>query len=112
MSRLRLCWLTIVLLITLFSCKQKSANIDISKLQSPCDHIDALVIVYEEMIDIRNGEETSKLDDKRWKQFESVAKKGMEIENHAKENDVDNIFLVGSCPNYNKYKELHFKAFR
>lgn len=112
MNRVKIYQLIIVLLIAVSSCTKKSASIDVSKLQSPCDHIDALIIVYEEMIDIRNGEEASKLDEKRWKQFETVAKKGMEIENHAKENEVDNIFLVGSCPNYNKYKELHFKAFR
>lgn len=102
----------ILAFLVIQSCQKKSSDIDVSKLSTPCECIDALVIVYSEINDVLDGDKMSEIDDKRFQQIEKIAEKGTEIENHLKEKGMNNVFVLSQCSNYQKYTDLHFKAFQ
>jgi hypothetical protein len=89
----------------LTGCGNSSDNLDLSNLKTPCDHIDAIQMVFDDVIKLRNKNEGTHWDDLGGEtrlEFQALMDKIMEIDEIGSNNN----YVITDYKNCDKYLSL------
>ena len=82
------------------SCGNKAKDIDVSKIKTECEFVDAMMIVLDEIIALGYSVDSKECaSEEQKKEYESLKEIALEIEGKPKELDLDKKKMQ-DCPNF------------
>ena len=98
--------------VFLFSCSESSKDIDVNKIENPCDFLDAMGIIADETLELiekYDGKDQDDVPDSDIKEMSDLMKKRYELSEKAKEKGW-NENILKHCKNFDEVDEKMDKA--
>lgn len=96
-------------LLLLSACSSKPEEINVSELETPCEHLEAVEQIMDAVIETKDGKEKLELSDDSRKRLQLLENKINEIEKSAKDKNFKRADAE-ACPNFKAVKDKAAKA--